>query len=202
MKRFLVFVSLVGAATYVFAPSLTAPEEGSTPASAKHHVGGPLLTSWGPTLRSLRQEPEVLLATSHETASSRQTDYKSRPHQELDPQRVASAYKLTPSVDRGSALHRDGSEGERLMAGPAAEFQASATQSELSQSAEPLPPVVTKSKPRKPSPALGPVRLSEGVEIAGASSRPAAQLGHSRRGGFFGLFRARKVERSAWSVGH
>jgi hypothetical protein len=202
MKRFLVFVCLVGAATYVIAPPLKAPEEGSNPAQAKQRVGGPLLTSWGPTLRSLRQKPGALLATSQETASSQQiAGYRSGPHEEeLDSQRVG-AYTLTASVDRESALHTDSSEREKVMAGPAAKLQASSSYSEPSQSAKPLAPGVAKSKPRKPSPTLGPVRLSEGVEVAGgASGRPAAQ-GHRRRGGLFGFFRARKVERSAWLIG-
>jgi hypothetical protein len=199
MKRFLVFVCLVGAATYVIAPPLKAPEEGSNPAQAEQRVGGPLLTSWGPTLRSLRQKPEALLATSQETAFSQQiAGYRSRPHEEeLNPQRVG-ADTLTASVDR----HTDNSERERVMAGPAAKLQASSSYSEPSRSAKPLAPVVAKSKPRKPSPTLGPVRLSEGVKVAGgASGRPAAQ-GHRRRGGLFGFFRARKVERSAWLIGH
>ena len=204
MKRLLVLVCLVGAATYIFAPPLKTPEEGSNPALAKERVGGPLLTSWGPTLRSLRQEPEASSSTSQETASSQQiAGYRSRPHQGLDPQRVASAYKLAASVDRVSSLHADGSEGERMMAGPAAKLEASATQSEPSQSAKPLPPVVAKSKPPMPRPTLGAVRLSEGVEVAGASGRPAAQGGHSlRRHGLFGFFRVRKAEQSAWSIGH
>jgi hypothetical protein len=204
MKRFLVLVCLVGAGAYMFASPLKAPDEGLKPAPAKQHVGGPLLTSWGPTLGSLRQEPEALLATSQETASSQEiAGYRSRPRkEELDPRRIG-AHELAASVDRGSALQTDGSEGERVMAGPAAKLQASATQSEPSQSAKPLPPVAAKSKPRMPRPTLGPVRSSEGVEVAGAGGRSAAQGGHRLRGhGLFGFFRARKVERSAWSIGH
>jgi len=206
MKGFLVFVCLVGAATYyVIAPPLKAPEEGSRPAQAKQRVGGPLLTSWGPSLQSLRQEPEALSATSQRTASSHQTaGYRPRPHEEaLDPQRMVGAYKLTASVDRGSAQNANNSRREGVTAGPAAKLQASATHSGPSQSTKPLPPVLAKSKPRKPNPSLGPVRLSEGVEIAGASERSATQGSPRRRGrGLFGFLRARKVERSAWSIGH
>ena len=79
MKRFLVFVAVLGAATYMFAPPHTAPEGGSEAARTKQHVSGPLRTSWGPTLRSLRQEP----ATSQDIVSSRQNHaYGSRPRQE------------------------------------------------------------------------------------------------------------------------
>jgi hypothetical protein len=205
VKQFLLVICLVGAAAYMFAPPLTAPEEASKPAPAKLHVSGPLSTSWGPTLQSLRQEPEPPSAFSQKTASSRQIAvYGSRSHKAVaDPDQEAGSHELTASVDQGSALHTDSSRRERATAGPAAKLQASATHLKPSQSAKPLPPVVAKSKPRKPRPTLGPVRISEGVGVTGASEGPATQGSPRRRGrGLFGFLRARKVERSAWSVGH
>jgi hypothetical protein len=54
---------------------------------------------------------------------------------------------------------------------------------------------------KRPSLTVKPmVRVSDDVEVAGP---PVAQGGHRRRGGLFGFFRARKVERSAmvdWSL--
>ena len=198
MKQFLLFICLVVAAAYMFAPPLTAPEEASKPAPAKMRVSGPLSTSWGPTLQSLRQESEP------PSAFRQIAVYGSRPHKEVaNPHQEAGSYELTASVDQGSALHTDSSRREGATAGPAAKLQVSATHLEPSRSAKPLPPAVAKSKPRKQHPTLGPVRISEGVEVTGASERPATQGSPRRRGrGLFGFLRARKVERSAWSVGH
>jgi hypothetical protein len=79
MKRFLLFVGIVGATVYMLAPPHKAPEGGSEAIQAKQNVSGPLRTSWGSTLRTLREEP----ATSQDIVSSRQTHtYGSKPRQE------------------------------------------------------------------------------------------------------------------------
>jgi len=68
VMRFLVFLSLIiGAAAYIFAPPRNALEERSETAQSAQPVSGPLRTSWGSSLQSLRQQP----ASSQDIASSR-----------------------------------------------------------------------------------------------------------------------------------
>ena len=196
MKWLLLFVGLVGAATYMFAPPRTALEDQSVAAQANPHVSGPLLTSWGSTLQSLRQEPEAPPAISQEMASARQNAaYGSRPHKEqVDLRQVVGTYKLTTSVHRGSAPPPDAS------VTPAAMVQASVSSPKPSQAAKPSARTVAASRPQKSGLAAKPLfRVTGDVQVADPHWRGG---GDGRRGhGLFGFFRGRKTERSAWSIG-
>jgi hypothetical protein len=77
VKRFVLFLFLVGAAVYLLTPSRTPPEKPTESVStaqtqADAQVGGSL-NSWGSSLRSLRHEPDVKWA-SDQQADSPETD--------------------------------------------------------------------------------------------------------------------------------
>jgi hypothetical protein len=193
MKRLLILACLLGVAIYMFISWRTAPEQRSEAVQAKHDVRRPLLTSWGPTLQSLRQEPAVSSAVSQAASLSQKTvDYGSAP----DPSRAIGAHKLTTSVHPRLASPTDGRVTH--------EAQASASSPKHSQATKPAARIVARWKPQKPGlSAKSAVRVSDDAEVAGHRRRGLfAQGGYGRRGhGLFGFFRERKAEQSAWSIG-
>lgn len=75
MKRVFAFVGLIGAAAYLFGSPLPAPRDQVELALSPPSVGGPLRTSWGFTLESLRQQP----AAPQHIASPRSKPPKTEP---------------------------------------------------------------------------------------------------------------------------
>jgi len=79
VKRFLVLVGLVGAAVYLFGPLRIAPQDQVELALSAQPVSGPLHTSWGHTLQSLRQRPVSAQKVSKDIASPRSRSLKTEP---------------------------------------------------------------------------------------------------------------------------
>jgi hypothetical protein len=248
MKRLLLLVGIVGATAYMLAPPHKASEGGSEAIQAKQNVSSPLRTSWGSTLRTLREEP----ATSQNIVSSRQIhNYGSKPRQEEanrylvvgssqgDPferaKETLDAYSQatnpSPTVrselwvmgqtngwvqpkgpntlERGWASSYVASIEDLGFADPVAEpletppAKVASTKTKPSHAAKPASRVMAASERQKPD--LNPkraVRVSEDTTVA-KPHRPRGLFGFSGRRdrGIFGLFRGRKAERRAWSVG-
>jgi hypothetical protein len=109
VKRLLLFVCLVGAAVYMLTPPrpvLEADRVSVAQAQGDRPGSGPLRSSWGSTLRSLRQEPQ---GNSQEAASPRQhAEYGPKALKaKRDPQPMLAADDRTASVDRASAPETD-----------------------------------------------------------------------------------------------
>jgi hypothetical protein len=110
VKRLLLFLCLVSAAIYMLALPRAVPEGEEEIAIAqggddsKQRPHGPLHSSWGSTLQSLRQKPDAS-APSQETARFRQAGaYRKGPDPgQADPEQIIGTNDLTGSVDEASA---------------------------------------------------------------------------------------------------
>jgi hypothetical protein len=107
VERLLVILFLVGAAMYVLAPprAVSVCEEENAVArpgaESKRRADVPLRSSWGSTLKSLRQEPDTSPA-SQETGSYRQAAvYEEMPHQ-TDSEHINVNADLAASLDEAS----------------------------------------------------------------------------------------------------
>lgn len=119
MKRLLFILFLVGAAVYLLAPPRAVPvsEEKKAVAQAggdiRQRADGPLRSSWGSTLKSLRQKPDTTPA-SQETGSYRQAAaYKKRPDPaQTNSGRITNTGDLTGSIDKASTTRAGALDGE------------------------------------------------------------------------------------------
>lgn len=113
MKRFVLFLLLVGTAVYLFMPQRTPlegrPEVASTTQNQaiSHEASAPLASSWGSSLETLRQEPSAAWATSQkpvptEVTGSLQT-IGSAPRHIGEKQGSQPAGQAEPSVERDQA---------------------------------------------------------------------------------------------------
>lgn len=108
MKRFVLFLFLVGAAVYLLMPPGNAPEGAPEAVLAAQsqidtQVDGSLGSSWASSLQSLKQEPEVAEANNHQPLYPETTG--SIPRQELDEKGAQPTPASQPSVrvDQASA---------------------------------------------------------------------------------------------------
>ncbi len=118
MKRLLLSVCLVGTAVYLLTPPRVVPEGGSEAISAartqaNHQVRGPLRSSWGSALRSLKRELQVPWPDSQQSAPSQQrAAYGQAPHKEKQVSQPALGAQPAASVDQLSASAIDAPERE------------------------------------------------------------------------------------------
>ena len=106
MTRFLLFVAVVGAATYMFTRPQAVPvcDEKSLITQAevdsKQQADGPLRSSWGSTLKSLGHKPDTS-PTSQDARSYRQAAvYKKMHHQpQTDSGQITGTVDLTGPID-------------------------------------------------------------------------------------------------------
>jgi hypothetical protein len=117
VERLLVILFLVGATVYVLAPPRTVPgyEEESavaqTGAESKRRADVSLRSSWGSTLKSLRQEPDTSPA-SQENGSYRQAAvYEEMPNQ-TDSEHINVTVDLAASLDEASMAGASSSDKE------------------------------------------------------------------------------------------
>ena len=103
MTRFVLFLFLVGAAVYLLTPPRSTPEGAPEVVStarisdekADYEVSGPLRSSWGSSLQTLRQEPELAEAHDQQRYSVETTG--SLPSQATDEKGSNSALSSQPS---------------------------------------------------------------------------------------------------------
>jgi Bacterial SH3 domain len=111
VKRFVLFLLFVGAAVYLLTPPRTPPERPTESVSAAQtqadaQVSGPL-NSWGSSLQSLRQEPDVEWASEQQADSPevvgsvprRYTDKKGSQPKPDAPPSVRADQASTPTKD-------------------------------------------------------------------------------------------------------
>jgi hypothetical protein len=117
VKRFLLFLSLVGAAVYLLTPPRASPEEEAEAMSAAQaqadHGSGPLITSWGSSLRDLRQE-RVAWSGSQQLASSEATGSVPGPHKEKKRSQPTRGARSSVPVDGAAAPTIDDIEREAV----------------------------------------------------------------------------------------
>jgi Bacterial SH3 domain len=109
VKWLLLLLCFVSAAMYVLAsPRVPVREEAVTQAESNQRVDGPLRSSWGPTLSSLRQEPDTS-AKPQETGSYRQiAAYEKEPDLgQTDPQQSTNAIEPARSINNASTTGAD-----------------------------------------------------------------------------------------------
>jgi hypothetical protein len=121
VKRLLLSLCLVGAAVYMLTPPREVPERETedTPVAqtqVHHPMSGPLRSSWGSTLESLRQDPQAPAANSQQVAAPRQNAaYAPRLYQENeDSKGTLGVYNPAASADKPSALAIDALEQEAV----------------------------------------------------------------------------------------
>jgi len=119
VKRFVLFLFLVGATVYLLTPPRTSPE-GSTEAvstaemEADAQVSGPLRSSWGSSLQSLRQKTDIEWVSDQHPVPPEATS--SAPRRYTDKQESRPTRSAPPSVlaDQKSAPTKDDAKREAV----------------------------------------------------------------------------------------
>lgn len=123
MKRFVLFLLLVGTAVYLFMPQRKPLEVGPDVVStaqnqaSPHEASGPLTSSWGSSLQKLRQEPQDVRANFQQPGSTEITGpvqtVGSAPRQIREKVGSQPAYQAEPSVELDQASAPTNKDPER-----------------------------------------------------------------------------------------
>jgi len=118
VKRFVLFLFLVGAAVYLLTPLRTSPEgPKETVSTAQMQADDPVsgsLNSWGSSLQSLRQEPDLTWASDQHADSPKITGSAPRPYTDKQGSQPKTGAPPSVRVDQASAPTKDDAKREAV----------------------------------------------------------------------------------------